>query len=126
MVSKTLSVLLIDDDSDTRNLFNIVMDHYHLQSATAENAQNAFAYLNSNTPDVIILDIILPDMDGYRALDYIREKTGASGASIVATTAYYTDSTQADVMERGFNGYLPKPLNPTSLVPYLQGIVARR
>lgn len=126
MTTKPLTVLLIDDDPDTRNMFQIVMSHYNINYATADTAQNAFNYLNGNVPDVILVDIMLPDMDGYQALDYIRENTLASQSNIIATTAYYTAMTQSEVLERGFNGYLPKPFNPTTLIPYLQQIAKDR
>jgi CheY-like chemotaxis protein len=124
MTNKPISVLLVDDDPDTRNVFQLVMDHYQLQLTVAEDAETALNYLRANTPDVIVMDIFLPGIDGYQALHQIRKHALVPDCRVVATTAYYTTDTQKDVLAWGFSGYLPKPLNPAQLVPYLQQIVS--
>jgi CheY-like chemotaxis protein len=123
MTDKPISVLLVDDDPDTRNVFQLVMDHYQMQLTVAEDAETALNYLRANTPDVIVMDIFLPGIDGYQALHQIRKYALVPDCRVVATTAYYTADTQKDVLAWGFSGYLPKPLNPSNLVPYLQQIV---
>jgi CheY-like chemotaxis protein len=120
---KSFSVLLIDDDPDTRNMFQMVMEYHNLNLAVAEDAETAFDYLRTHSPDVIVLDIMLPGIDGYQALNQIQQSKLAPGASVVATTAYYTTDTPQELLSRGFSGYLPKPLNPSTLVPYLQRIL---
>ncbi len=123
MTNKTISVLLVDDDPDTRNVFQLVMEHYEMQLTVAEDAETALNFLRANTPDVIVMDIFLPGIDGYQALHQIRKFALVPDCRVVATTAYYTADTQKDVLAWGFSGYLPKPLNPAQLVPYLQQIV---
>ncbi len=126
MTGTRFSVLLVDDDPDTHNLFQMVMDHYNLQLAIVKDAEAALSYLKANTPDVIVMDIFLPGIDGFQALHQIRKDALAPNCSVVATTAYYTSDTREDILSRGFSGYLPKPLNPSTLVPYLEEIVRRR
>lgn len=126
MMGTRLSVLLVDDDPDTHNLFQMVMDHFNLQLAIVKDAEAALNYLKANTPDVIVMDIFLPGIDGFQALHQIRKNALAPNCSVVATTAYYTSDTKNDVLARGFSGYLPKPLNPSTLVPYLEEVVRRR
>lgn len=124
MTDKKMSVLLVDDDPDTRNVFQLVLSHFDLELTVAEDAETAFSYLGSHKPDVIVMDIFLPGLDGYQALQHIRKNALVPDCHIVATTAYYTPETPKDVLAWGFSGYLQKPLNPTKLVPYLQQIVA--
>ena len=123
MNDKPLSVLLIDDDPETRNIVQIVLNHHHLQLNMVEDAESAFVYLADHHPDVIILDIFLPGTDGYQVFTQIRRHDLAPSSRIIATTSYYTDETPSEVIERGFNGYLPKPINTTTLVPYIEGIM---
>lgn len=123
MTDKPLSVLLVDDDEDTRNVFQLVMDHYHYHLAVAEDAETALAYLHDHQPDIIVMDIFLPGIDGYQALHQIRKNVLAPNCSVIATTAFYTHETQKEVQAWGFSGYLPKPLKATELVPYLQQVV---
>ncbi len=119
-----LSVLLIDDDRDARNVFQMIVEHHHLHIAMAENAEDAYKYLSKSTPDVIVIDIFLPGIDGYQALHHIRKHGLAPTSVVIATTAYYTSDTQREVLAGGFNGYLPKPFNPKTLVPYLVQIAS--
>lgn len=120
-----LSVLLVDDDRDSRNLFEMVMTHHHFRFASVDNAEAALDYLAENTPDVIVLDIYLPGIDGFKALKEIRQRQLAPNTSIVATTAYYNTDTPTDIRARGFDGYLQKPFNPQTLAPYLTQIASQ-
>jgi len=122
-VEKPISILLVDDDPDTRNVFQLVMEHYKLQLTVLEDAESALDYLKLHNPDVIVMDIFLPNLDGYQALQQIRKHALVPNCRIVATTAYYTAETQKEVLAWGFSGYLPKPLNPSKLVPYLRQVV---
>src|SRR5258706_4133798 len=120
---KPMSILLVDDDPDTRNVFQLVMDHFSLQLTVLEDAESALDYLRTHSPDVVVMDIFLPNIDGYQALQQIRKHAMVPNSRIVATTAYYTAETQKEVLAWGFVGYLPKPLNPSKLVPYLQQVI---
>jgi CheY-like chemotaxis protein len=123
MDDKPISVLLVDDDADTRNLFQMVMDHHKFNVEVRRDAEEAIDYLRTNTPDIVVMDIYLPGLDGYQALEKIRRDDLAPTSSFIATTAYYTDDTMRDVLARGFSGYLPKPLAWSSIVPYLEQFV---
>jgi CheY-like chemotaxis protein len=120
------SVLLVDDDAHTCNIFRMVMDHFQIKLNIANNAEEAFHLLETFVPDVIVLDIFLPGTDGYQMFNRIRRNALAPNAAIVATTAYYTENTQSDVIARGFQGYLPKPLDSASLVPNLKNAILNK
>jgi CheY-like chemotaxis protein len=121
--TKQISVLLVDDDADNRNLFTLVMGHYNHKLTVMEDAESALEFLRTNAPDVIVMDIFLPNLDGYQALQQIRKTALAPNTRVVATTAYYTADTQKEVLAWGFAGYLPKPINPVKLVTYLEQIL---
>lgn len=121
--TKQLSVLLLDDDPEMHNLFQIIMEHYHIQLATALDAQSGLAYLAQHSPDVIVVDLILPDSDGYRVLAAIRENATTRNSKVILTTTYYKSDAKPDILERGFDGFLAKPLSPTNLIPYIESIV---
>lgn len=126
MTSHISSVLLVDDDTDTCNIFQMVMDHHNIHLTIARDAVAAFEILKRATPDVIVLDLFLPGTDGYQIFNQIRQKSLAPEATFVATTAYHTSSTHDDVMERGFQGYLPKPLNSSGIVSYLEDTIQKK
>lgn len=115
------SVLLVDDDPDAREVFEIVMNHHHVPYAVVGNAEAAFDYLQRHTPDIVLMDIFLPGIDGFQALSRIRQSSLAQGSRIIATTAYYTFDTKQEVLARGFDGYVGKPFDE-ELVSYLQNL----
>lgn len=122
MVKENLSVLLVDDDPYSQEVFELVMAHHNLPHTVVDDAETALDYLQNNTPDVVVMDIFLPGLDGYQALDRIRRIAGISGCRVIATTAYYTRDTQQEVLNRGFDGYVAKPFDK-DLVNYLQTIL---
>ena len=123
MSNHPMSVLLVDDDPDARSVFEIVMQHHNIPFSVFGDAESAIDFLKTNSPDVVIMDIFLPGLDGYQALDRIRRSPFAAHSRIVATTAYYTNDTQQEVIQRGFDGYLPKPFTE-SMITYLQRIAS--
>ena len=122
MKNDNLSVLLVDDDPYVRDICELICQHNNIPLTTFNNAMNALEYLEGHTADVIIVDLFLPDVDGYRALKAIRQMPVGRSAKVIATTAYYTHDTGQEVIRRGFDGYLPKPFEAEELVPYLHQI----
>jgi two-component system, cell cycle response regulator DivK len=121
MSKNPMTVLLVDDDLDAQSVFELVMQHYKVPFKILGDAESALDFLKTNVPDIIVMDIFLPGIDGYQALDRIRRSATASGTRVIATTAYYTNDTQQEVIRRGFDGYVPKPFDE-GLVNYLQHI----
>ena len=123
MDKRPIAIILIDDDPHVRNLFRMVMDHYKMPLEIFDNSNSALEYLRSHTADVAVIDIVMPEVDGYQVLERIHKANLAPKCRFVATTAYYTNDTQHEILARGFNGYLPKPISTKDLVPYLRAIV---
>lgn len=110
------TILIAEDMDDNYLLYKIYLKkHYDLIRAT--NGEEAVSkYLECN-PDIILMDIGMPVVDGYQATDAIRQLS--SDIPIVAVTAFAYDEDRRKVMSRGFNGYLSKPLNKDELLKML-------
>lgn len=110
------TILIAEDMDDNYLLYKIYLEkHYDLIRAT--NGEEAVSkYLECN-PDIILMDIGMPVVDGYQATDAIRQLS--SDIPIVAVTAFAYDEDRRKVMSRGFNGYLSKPLNKDELLKIL-------
>ncbi len=128
MANKPLSVLLIDDDETTRNIFKMVLDLHQYHLTTMNDGESALAYLKKQdqqqepSPDVIVIDLFLPGKNGYETLELIRQTHFRNTPQLVATTSYYTIDTADQLLEHGFNGVLFKPLDAIKIVPYLEEI----
>ena len=110
------TILIAEYMDDNYLLYKIYLEkHYDLIRAT--NGEEAVSkYLECN-PDIILMDIGMPVVDGYQATDAIRQLS--SDIPIVAVTAFAYDEDRRKVMSRGFNGYLSKPLNKDELLKML-------
>jgi CheY-like chemotaxis protein len=120
-----MSILLVDDDPHACEVMQLVMRHHKLPLTILGDAESALDYLKSNTPDIVIMDIFLPGIDGYQALRRIRQTSLVPDCRFVATTAYYTNDTEQEITKRGFDGYIPKPFDSSQLITYLESIVDR-
>jgi two-component system cell cycle response regulator len=117
------SVLVVDDDAQIGHLFRVIADYLHLELTVVASAEAAFEVLRHCVPDVIVLDIFMPGIDGYQAFRHIREHLQVQDRPIVAMSAYYTSSTRQEVLAWGFNEFLSKPFDPVKLIPFLEGVV---
>lgn len=125
METTPIRVMLVDDDPNACDVFRLVMNHYDYPILVAGDAETALDYLQSYQPDVIVLDIFLPGLDGYQALKQIRRDALAPSSRVVATTAYYTSDTEQEALRQGFDGYLAKPFDPNALADFLRDVVTR-
>ena len=119
MAEPSHPVLLIDDDPHTIAIFELLMENFQIPFFTLQDPGSALDYLRQHEPSVIVIDLFLPTFDGFQTLGKISEVVDRSACRILATTAYYTKDTRREVMERGFDGYIPKPFVPDSFLDYL-------
>jgi len=122
MDSEQLSVLLLDDDFHTRELFKLVFLHHSLPLQTVTTTQEALEYLRTHTPNIVVVDLVMPETNGYEALDAMRKLPTSAQMRFVATTAYHTQETSTEVRDHGFHGYLPKPFSVEDLVTELRRV----
>ena len=117
------TVLYIEDNSDNRLLVRrlLTVDGYRLEEA--ENARQGLKILETARPDLILVDINMPDMDGYTLTRKIRELAGFSEVPIVAITANVMKGDREKTMQAGCDGYIDKPIDvdrfPDMIAHYL-------
>lgn len=119
------SILLIDDDAATRDLFRLAADFNGIALAAVEDGESAFNHLEQHTPDIIVIDLYLFGTNGFEILRQLRSGDFAPHCPVVATTAYYTSSAVRDVILSGFDAFLPKPISILNLVPFLHQVVVQ-
>jgi CheY-like chemotaxis protein len=122
MTSEPLSLMLIDDDVHTQRIFSMVLEHHPHQVLLAGSADEAFDILQHNSPNVIVIDLMLPGADGFQVCERIHHEGLAPNARLVAITAYHSIGTSETTLSRGFDGFLAKPLDTADLVPFLENL----
>ena len=117
-------VAVVEDNPDNRLLVRAILeDHYELFEY--ESGQEALDRLASDAPDLILLDISLPGMDGPELLAHLREDGSLVGTPVVALTAHAMVGDRERFLASGFDDYIPKPiLDPGHLIGVIEKLLA--
>jgi len=118
--SRDLKVLLVEDVEDTRLFMRIELEEQGFIVLEAENGQVAVETAVREKPDVILMDLTLPLMDGFTATKLIRQNDALKNIPIIAITAHKEDDFRADAKASGFDAYVTKPID----VNWLKGLIA--
>lgn len=118
--SRDLKVLLVEDVEDTRLFMRIELEEQGFIVLEAENGQVAVETAAREKPDVILMDLTLPLMDGFTATKLIRQNDALKNVPIIAITAHKEDDFRADAKASGFDAYVTKPID----VNWLKGLIA--
>lgn len=107
-------VLLVDDEEDLRALVSSIVEDLGYEVETARDGLSAIELVEQDPPDLILLDLVLPGIDGVAVLRYLRE--GGSRVPVVLLTACSDTRTIRRAMQEGATAYLPKPFRIRDLV----------
>src|ERR1700750_1881449 len=108
-------VLIVDDNEDAANSLAMVLQLGGHQTASVYTAADALAYAADFRPDVVLLDIGLPGMDGYEVAQRLRELPGLRNVRLVAVTGYGRSDDRLRAREAGFDEHLTKPVEFSAL-----------
>lgn len=118
-------VLIVDDNVDSTNLVATIMQMYGHQTQKAYNGESALEMITVYRPDFVLLDIGLPDINGYEVAQRIRENPQTKNVKLIAVTGYGFDSDRQKSKESGFDYHLVKPIDPGEL-PKIFDMLARQ
>jgi two-component system cell cycle response regulator DivK len=104
-------VLIVEDNSKNLKLVSDVLQYHGFRTLGASTASAGIALAEESPPDLILMDIQLPDMDGIAALGRLRASAITSAIPIVAFTALAMAADRERILAAGFDGYLVKPID---------------
>lgn len=121
-----VSILIIDDEEDIRELlsYNLLKEGYLVY--TAENGEKGLTVMKENHPDMIILDVMMPGMDGIEVCDAIRNSPGFEKTLICFLTARNEDYSQIAGLDAGADDYVAKPVKPKVLISRINALLRRK
>lgn len=119
-------ILLVEDNLVNRVLARDVLVLNGFTVVEAETGVDAIKRAKSDLPDLILMDLNLPQMDGITATRCIKEDPDTSGIPVVALTASAMREDVEKVMSHGFDGYIPKPIDIDSFVKTVKEIISQR
>jgi len=106
-------VLIVDDDPDTLFTINEIVQACNCKTILAKNGAECLNILQNTIPDLILLDIMMPVMDGFQTISRIRADKRLADIPVLAVTARAMKDDKDIILKHGFNDYIPKPVNPT-------------
>ena len=125
MNTKDIKILLVDDEPDILEIVGYNLSNEGYQVVTAENGIEAVKKAKKELPQLIILDVMMPEMDGIEACEIIRKDPNLKDAVITFLTARGEDYSQVAGFDAGADDYITKPIKPKVLVSKVKALLRR-
>ncbi len=119
-------VLIAEDNAVNRELLRELLETRGYTVLEACDGQEALDMIDQARPDILLLDIGMPVLDGFAVVRKIRENPHLAKLPVVAVTAYAMQDDREKILNSKFDGYLSKPINPRSLMEELDRLLSRR
>jgi excisionase family DNA binding protein len=110
------TVLIVDDDPKLREYIrvNLEMEGYSVKEAGS--AEEGLGVLEESTPDLVLLDVMMPEVDGWEMLQRVQERHGVGGIPVIMFSGKVDEKAAAEATSRGAQGFIGKPFNPQELI----------
>jgi two-component system alkaline phosphatase synthesis response regulator PhoP len=126
MKKQVYRILVVDDEPDILELVGYIMEREGFKVSTASNGSDALSVAKVKKPDLIILDVMMPDLDGIEVCHQLRAIPEFDNTFIAFLTARGEDYSQIAGFEAGADDYIIKPIRPKTLVARVRSILKRR
>src|SRR5882757_1147298 len=119
-------ILIAEDNAVNRELLRELLEtHGHIVTEAC-NGEEALRLLDDSRPDILLLDLGMPVLDGYQTIRRIREKPSLAGLPVLAVTAYAMQGDKERILNSGFDGYMSKPIDPKLLYQELDRLLSKK
>jgi PAS domain S-box-containing protein len=120
-----VDALVVDDDRDARELIYRILSDCGATVHIAASAREAFARFREATPNLLISDLGMPDVDGFELLDWVRHLPKEEGSQVpaIALTAFARSEDRLRALEAGFSAHISKPVEPSELIATVASVV---
>jgi CheY-like chemotaxis protein len=127
MSLKGVRILVVEDDTDTRELLRILLQSDGGVVTAAASVPEALSVYDQTPPDVIVADIGMPEYNGYTLIGRVRarDREHRKITPAIALTAYATSSDRDTVLSAGFQVHMPKPFEPDKLISVIADLAAK-
>jgi DNA-binding response OmpR family regulator len=119
------TICIIEDNTSIRNLFSLLFKKKGFETIDFEKGNDALIWLSSNKPEAIMCDIMLPDINGNQILEKVRKMPDGKSIPVIVVTGFANNNDREKYLEQGFDGYISKPINVSTFVADVEGIIGR-
>lgn len=120
-----MKILLVDDSKSARYALRLQLQRYGVEVDTADSAESAFAKLKTSLPDAILMDHMMPGLNGFEALEVIREDPRTAAIPVIMCTSHEEPEFVATAKRKGVFGILPKSAAPDLLPEMMERLQAK-
>ena len=125
MIDSSLKILLVDDDPDILELLEYNLNREGFLTKTAENGKIAIEIAELFMPDMILMDVMMPIMDGIEAGRIIKQNNNLKNIYLIYLTARTEEFSEVAAFEAGANDYITKPVKPRALISRIKAVFHR-
>ncbi len=118
-------ITIIDDEPDIVELVSLHLERARFRVEGFLNAEDFFDYISKSVPDLIILDLMLPDADGFEICKYLKGKDEFASVPIIMLTAKGEETEKVLGLELGADDYVTKPFSPKELIARVKAVLRR-
>ena len=119
-------ILIVEDNEINMKLIKTILKSKGYLLTEARDGEEALQAVASEAPDLILMDIQIPKIDGLEATRRIRKMEGLGNTLIVALTAHAMEGDREKILEAGCNGYIAKPINTRTFVEEIEAVLAKK
>ena len=109
-------VLIVDDDEQVREYVRVNLEAEGYNVREAGNAEEGLRALEESQPDLVLLDVMMPQVDGWEMLQLLHERHGADAVPVVMFSGKVDEAAAGEAAERGAQGFIGKPFDPSQLI----------
>ena len=120
-----MKVLVVEDDPDARKVLSLILKLDGFDVVTAPGGQEAIELLARELPDLVLLDVLMPRVDGYEVCRWVRANPRTAHVPVVMLSGKTDSDSAAHGAAVGADGYMVKPIKPSVLTKQLRAIVMR-
>lgn len=115
-MSEGVRVLVVEDEADSAQVLSTILNHNGIDVHIAHDGHECIEMLGQVQPNVVVMDLNLPSLDGWSTLVEMRTNTATAHIPVIAITAYHSANVAQDAMQAGFDAYFAKPVDSEALV----------
>src|SRR5437879_89627 len=116
-------ILIVEDNSDLLELLRLTLKSAGFSVATATNGIDALKKARSLSPDAVVLDLVLPELDGFAVCETLRKDQITASTSVIILTGLSSQFTRYAGLEAGADDYMMKPVGPDHLVSRINALL---
>lgn len=123
MADANKTVLLVEDNEDNRTVYRTILEHFGYTVIEAQNGEDGVRRAREDRPNLILMDISIPVIDGWEATRILKSEEGTRDIPIIALTAHALATDRSKATEVGCDGYLAKPCEPRRVVAEVERFI---